>query len=105
MPGINVGAAVLTALTPCVWVVVLPAQTEPSRRLGARGADEVRQHPFFRGIDWANLHQSSAAHVPVIASLDDGGLDDYSAMPSLGSMILTDESTMGSAWPLPNARA
>jgi serine/threonine protein kinase len=28
---------------------------DPNRRLGANGADEIKNHPFFAGIDWANV--------------------------------------------------
>lgn len=38
---------------------------EPERRLGAkRGIDEFRQHPFFDGVDWDNLHNSKPPFVP-----------------------------------------
>eukprot|EP01121_Diplochlamys_sp_Union-15-3_P010674 TRINITY_DN3017_c0_g1_i1.p1 TRINITY_DN3017_c0_g1~~TRINITY_DN3017_c0_g1_i1.p1 ORF type:complete len:168 (+),score=26.78 TRINITY_DN3017_c0_g1_i1:84-587(+) len=29
---------------------------EPEHRLGSKGANEVKNHPFFNGIDWENLH-------------------------------------------------
>ena len=27
-------------------------------RLGKNGAQEIQQHPFFKGIDWTNLRKS-----------------------------------------------
>lgn len=34
------------------------------RRLGARGAEEVKAHPFLRDIDWANLLTGEVSFVP-----------------------------------------
>jgi len=40
-------------------------------RLGANGADEVKAHPFFRGIDWATLRSSSPPYRPELKSPTD----------------------------------
>lgn len=40
---------------------------EPTRRLGAKGADEVKRHPFLRDIDWAQLRTTEANFVPQVA--------------------------------------
>ncbi|XP_051119248.1 probable serine/threonine protein kinase IREH1 [Andrographis paniculata] len=37
---------------------------DPSQRLGAGGAPEVKQHPFFRDINWDTLARQKAAFVP-----------------------------------------
>ncbi|KAG5602201.1 hypothetical protein H5410_033571 [Solanum commersonii] len=37
---------------------------DPNMRLGARGASEVKQHPFFRDINWDTLARQKAAFVP-----------------------------------------
>ncbi|VYS48485.1 unnamed protein product [Arabidopsis thaliana] len=37
---------------------------DPHQRLGARGAAEVKQHSFFKDIDWNTLAQQKAAFVP-----------------------------------------
>ena len=39
---------------------------DPPERLGSRGTDEVKAHPFFQGIDWVNLRKQDASYVPVI---------------------------------------
>ncbi|KZT74282.1 hypothetical protein DAEQUDRAFT_761156 [Daedalea quercina L-15889] len=39
---------------------------DPSRRLGANGADEVRDHPFFAGIDWDKVTTTEAAFIPQV---------------------------------------
>ena len=36
-------------------LIALLLNREPSQRLGARGADEVKAHAFFRGLDWGKL--------------------------------------------------
>lgn len=33
-------------------------------RLGANGADQIKAHPFFNGIDWSNLKKSRPPVVP-----------------------------------------
>lgn len=39
---------------------------DPNARLGAHnGADEIKQHAFFRGINWATLWDEDASFVPV----------------------------------------
>ena len=40
--------------------------SDSARRLGANGADEVKQHPFLQPVDWANLMQKEAAFVPQV---------------------------------------
>ncbi|CAN8288516.1 unnamed protein product [Cochlearia groenlandica] len=37
---------------------------DPQRRLGARGAAEVKQHIFFKDINWDTLAEQKAAFVP-----------------------------------------
>ncbi|CAI9773699.1 unnamed protein product [Fraxinus pennsylvanica] len=41
---------------------------DPNERLGARGAPEVKQHPFFRDINWYTLARQKAAFVPASES-------------------------------------
>ncbi|XP_047339412.1 probable serine/threonine protein kinase IREH1 isoform X2 [Impatiens glandulifera] len=37
---------------------------DPHQRLGDRGASEVKQHPFFRDINWDTLARQKAAFIP-----------------------------------------
>ncbi|XP_058108208.1 probable serine/threonine protein kinase IREH1 isoform X2 [Magnolia sinica] len=37
---------------------------DPHQRLGAKGASEVKQHPFFKDINWDTLARQKAAFVP-----------------------------------------
>jgi serine/threonine-protein kinase RIM15 len=40
--------------------------SDPNQRLGARGADEVKKHAFFAGIDWDTLVTTEASFVPEV---------------------------------------
>lgn len=44
---------------------------DPNQRLGAKGAPEVKSHPFFKDISWDNLARQKAAFVPSPESVDD----------------------------------
>ncbi|WFD41809.1 non-specific serine/threonine protein kinase [Malassezia psittaci] len=48
--------------------------TERQERLGARGVDEIRAHPFFEGIDWDHLTEGDGPFVPKI---EDAASTDY----------------------------
>uniref|UniRef100_A0A8C4SKY5 non-specific serine/threonine protein kinase n=1 Tax=Erpetoichthys calabaricus TaxID=27687 RepID=A0A8C4SKY5_ERPCA len=43
----------------------------PLERLGTGGACEVRQHPFFSGLDWNGLLRQKAEFIPQLESEDD----------------------------------
>ncbi|TFK75762.1 hypothetical protein BDN72DRAFT_809354 [Pluteus cervinus] len=40
---------------------------DPTERLGANGAEEVKAHPFFAGIDWDKVTSSEAAFIPQVS--------------------------------------
>ena len=40
--------------------------SDAKRRLGSRGADEVKQHAFFAGINWETITSSEASFVPEV---------------------------------------
>lgn len=44
---------------------------DPHQRLGANGASEVKQHPFFKDISWDTLARQKAAFVPSSDSASD----------------------------------
>ena len=48
--------------------------TDRRERLGARGVDEIRAHPFFAGVDWDHLADTDGPFVP---HLDDAASTDY----------------------------
>ncbi|KAH9966049.1 hypothetical protein BC827DRAFT_1181717 [Russula dissimulans] len=39
---------------------------DPQRRLGANGADEVKAHPWFSGIEWDKVTATEAAFIPQV---------------------------------------
>ncbi|KAG0201327.1 Serine/threonine-protein kinase MRCK alpha [Mortierella sp. GBA30] len=40
-------------------------------RLGTNGVDEIKAHPFFKGIDWDNIRKATPPFLPVIETPDD----------------------------------
>ncbi|KAI7853588.1 hypothetical protein BDC45DRAFT_148991 [Circinella umbellata] len=44
---------------------------DPEKRLGANGSDEVKNHPFFKNINWDTLLTESPAFVPQPADMED----------------------------------
>ena len=57
---------------------------EPGERLGSRGADEVKAHPFFQGIDWDNITKTEAAFIPQVSDPESTDyFDPRGAIPQL----------------------
>ncbi|KAF7723673.1 hypothetical protein EC973_001764 [Apophysomyces ossiformis] len=44
---------------------------DPEKRLGANGPDEVKNHPFFKDIDWEKLLSESPSFVPQPQNVED----------------------------------
>jgi hypothetical protein len=42
--------------------------TDSDSRLGRNGAEEIKKHPFFDGVDWANIRKKRAPNIPQITS-------------------------------------
>ncbi|KAG0356305.1 hypothetical protein BC939DRAFT_1008 [Gamsiella multidivaricata] len=40
-------------------------------RLGKNGVEEIKAHPFFKGIDWDNIRKSTPPFLPIIEAPDD----------------------------------
>ena len=38
--------------------------SEANVRLGVNGIEEIKQHPFFNGIDWNNMKNKKAPYIP-----------------------------------------
>ena len=37
-----------------------------NNRLGKNGADEIKKHPFFNGVDWDNIRNSKPPFIPIL---------------------------------------
>ena len=56
----------------------------PTQRLGANGADEVKAHPFFEGIEWGKVTTSEAAFIPQVSDPESTDyFDPRGAIPQL----------------------
>lgn len=50
--------------------------TNSEQRLGS--LDEIRNHPFFLGVDWDHIRDRPAAYQPRVKSIDDtSNFDDF----------------------------
>lgn len=36
--------------------------------MGVNGAEEIKKHPFFKGVDWKNITKQKAPFIPDITS-------------------------------------
>ncbi|NXO46993.1 MAST4 kinase, partial [Aramus guarauna] len=52
-------------------LITLLLRQNPLERLGTGGAYEVKQHQFFRGLDWNSLLRQKAEFIPQLESEDD----------------------------------
>jgi serine/threonine-protein kinase RIM15 len=43
--------------------------TDPARRLGAQGAQEIKMHPFFADVDWSTVPTAEATFIPQVTDL------------------------------------
>jgi len=43
----------------------------PEQRLGRHGAEEIKVHPFFAGVDWETIRSIEAPFVPNLKSITD----------------------------------
>ncbi|KAJ6635553.1 Serine/threonine-protein kinase Warts [Pseudolycoriella hygida] len=64
-------------LTESASDLILRLCTSPDRRLGINGSNEVKEHPFFNGVDFSlDLRQQTAPYKPKIAhALDTSNFD------------------------------
>ncbi|KAK2648785.1 hypothetical protein Ddye_016274 [Dipteronia dyeriana] len=37
-----------------------------TQRLGSNGANEIKEHPWFQGVDWDRIYQMEAAFIPTV---------------------------------------
>ncbi|KAJ3348687.1 hypothetical protein HDU83_001090 [Entophlyctis luteolus] len=58
-------------------------------RLGTKGADEVKKHPFFADVDWADIYNNEASFVPKPAHSED---TEYFDARGASKSLLSDEN-------------
>ena len=46
-------------------------------RLGKNGANEIKKHPFFKGVDWGNIRNTQAPFIPQLENDYDCSYFDY----------------------------
>ena len=51
-------------LSPEAESFILRMVSQPESRLGVHGVEEIKKHPFFRGIDWNNIRNMKAPFIP-----------------------------------------
>lgn len=57
---------------------------DPTERLGSNGAEEVKAHPFFEGIDWEKVTTTEAAFIPQVSDPESTDyFDPRGAIPQL----------------------
>jgi hypothetical protein len=57
---------------------------DPNERLGSGGAEEVKAHAFFAGIDWDKVTASEAAFIPQVTDPESTDyFDPRGAIPQL----------------------
>lgn len=57
---------------------------DPNERLGSGGAEEVKAHPFFAGIDWDKVTTTEAAFIPQVTDPESTDyFDPRGAIPQL----------------------
>lgn len=44
--------------------LILRFVTYPQNRLGVNGVEEIKRHPFFKGVDWDNIRNSKPPFIP-----------------------------------------
>jgi serine/threonine-protein kinase RIM15 len=71
---------------------------DPAERLGANGAEEIKAHPFFKGIEWDKVTSSEAAFIPRIT--DPESTDYFDPRGAIPQLFHDDEQIAVSSQPL-----
>ena len=61
---------------------------EQSERLGANGAGELMQHPWFEGIDWDTLMSQKSLFIPKCDDITDTSYFNGTSPTSSRSLVL-----------------
>lgn len=47
--------------SPGIYIV-----NPPENRLGSNGVEAIKNHPFFKGVDWNNIRKYTAPFIPEV---------------------------------------
>lgn len=73
--------------------------TDPKNRLGANGANEIKSHPFFAGLDWDSICTVEASFIPNVV---DPESTDYFDARGATPVVFHDECEEGGQNPKPH---
>ena len=51
-------------LSPAATDILRKLIADADVRLGRNGAEDIKKHPFFNGLDWSSLRNMRAPYVP-----------------------------------------
>ena len=55
-------------LSPAATDILKRFITDSENRLGRNGCDEIKEHPFFEGLEWSTMRQLKAPYLPSVTS-------------------------------------
>jgi len=55
-------------LSPAATDILRRMITDSEVRLGRNGSEEIKNHPFFDGLDWSSLRKMTPPYVPNVSS-------------------------------------
>ncbi|KAJ8902485.1 hypothetical protein NDN08_006889 [Rhodosorus marinus] len=55
----------------------------PATRLGSKGAEEIRSHPFFAGVDWSKVLEQTPIFIPENSTFENTSYFDTGKRPSM----------------------
>ena len=55
-------------LSPAATDILKKLVSDSENRLGRNGADDIKKHPFFEGLDWENLRKIKSPYIPNVTS-------------------------------------
>ncbi len=55
-------------MSPAATDLLKKLVTDADNRLGRNGAEEIKRHPFFEGLDWDNLRKQKSPYIPIVTS-------------------------------------